>query len=230
MKRLLIVCMAILMAVSCQKEVAPTRTKEVPFTIGLQLPQSGSMMRATASELYDEFYANYIETHIKLPQNYNLSIYKGSERVASVNGKWNIGIITLPVGTYRFVGYSTGDFELASLEFDQEVTITEQTTSIDLIASYNCYLLFFDKEIFSSVSVSCRSSNSNTSTSESLCSTETLLYVFLPHREASAISYYTKGGNSGWIDLDDYTFENGKYYAFNIYTGTFTIPQMEPGN
>lgn len=230
MRRLLMMCAMLGILVSCQNEEAVEPIKEVSFTIGLQLPQSGSMTRTSASELYDDFYTNHIEPHTKLPQEYSFSIYKGESKIATISGKWNADIATLPIGTYRFSGQSKGDFEFGSLIFDQQVVIDENTESISLTAQWDCYLLMFDKELYTRAEVGCRSETSSSSTSVSLCETEAVYYLFLPHRESSYIKYGTTGNDAGTIYLNQYSFEKGKYYVFDLYNGIFSAPKMEQGN
>lgn len=230
MKRMLLMCAMLGLLVSCQKEVEIEPVNEVPFTIGLQLPQSCSMTRATASELYDDFYTDYIETHTKLPQEYSLTFYKDNKEIVSVSGRWNADITTLPIGTYKVSGMSSGDFEYGTLKFDQEVTITEETKNIAITAMWDCYMLMFDKELYKSVTIYHQSFDSTATTSRSLTETEGIYYLFLPYGQTKYIKYSTKDGDAGTIYLNQYSFEKGKYYAFNLYTGTFSVPQMEEGN
>lgn len=231
MKRMLLICAMLGLLASCQLEKEDVSLSEkVSFTIELQLPSSGSMTRTAASELYDEFYTNYIETHIKLPNEYYLTIYKGDSKVVAISGKWDADIVTLPVGVYRVVGHCNGDFENGTLKFDEEITIDKNTKSISLTAQWDCYLLMFDKELYTMVGVECRSLNTSYFCTENLCETEALYYVFLPHRGSRSINYTVKGDNTGTIYLDQYPFEMGRYYVFNLSTGTFSTPPMEPGN
>lgn len=221
---------AISLFFACQKENSDYTPQQVSFTIGLQLPTSGNMVRS-AEDLYADFYTNYITSKVLIPEQYQLTIYKNDKTVGDCSGKWDAEFITLEEGTYRIVGTSKGDFKKASLEFDQEVTITRDTKNIKLTAIYDCYMLFFDKEKFGEATIYCDSEITyGTKTSETFPSTDKLFYIFLPHRNASTISYKTVNGDRGSVSLDNYSFNNGKYYMFDIISGEIYIPQMELGN
>ena len=230
MKRILLICAMLALLASCQKGEEIEPVKEISFTIGLQLPQSGSMTRTAASELYGDFYTNYIETHTKLPQEYSLTFYKGDKEIVSVEGKWIADIVTMPIGTYKVLGTSSGDFEYGTLKFNQEITITEDTKNIALTAIWDCYMLMFDKGVYKSVSIYHQSFDSTATTSRSLTETDGIYYLFLPYGQAKYIKYSAKNGDAGTVYLNQYSFEKGKYYAFDLYTGTFSVPQMESGN
>ena len=216
---------------SCSNKTEIELPQDVTFSIGIQLPQSGSMTK-NAADIYSDFYSNYIATKTLIPEDYSITIYKEGESIGNdYRGKWDADLITLAEGTYKIVGVSKGDFSKASLKFEENVVITKNTTSIKLNAIYDCYMLFFKMADFTSVSVSCDSSlTSGASTSESLPTTDAIHYIFLPYRNARGISYTTINKDSGYTSLSNYTFEKGKYYMFDIVQGEIVIPPMTQGN
>lgn len=230
MKKILTLIAAISIFFACQKEDSDYTPQQVSFTIGLQLPKSGSMVRS-AEDLYADFYTNYISNKVLIPENFELTIYKNDEKVGDCRGVWEAELITLEEGTYRIVGTSKGDFKKASLSFDQEVTINKDTKSIKLTAIYDCYMLFFEKEKFNEVSIHCDSALTyGAYTSETFPSTEKLFYLFLPHRNATSISYEVASRDKGSVYLKNYSFVKGRYYMFDIISGEIYVPQMESGN
>ncbi len=226
MKKIYLLVFLCVIFLGCSKDDAPIQN--ATFTVGLSLPHSGSMVRG-AADLYTGFYNNYIASQLLVPKEYSLTITKDGENIGSARGEWNADFITLPEGKYKFWGTTKGDFEKLTLEFNEEVTITKNTTSINLTAIYDCYMLFFDQNIFSNVEVHCNGSSSSASTSVSLPKTDEIHYLFLPHRSASSIAYETISGDRGSVYLKNYTFEKGKYYMFDIVNGQIAIPQMTSG-
>lgn len=228
MKKMLLIYATLGVLISaCQKESENNPVEQVSFTIGMQLPQSGNMTRATASDLYNNFYTDYIATKVKLPSEYKLTIYKDEKEVATISGQWDADIATLQVGTYRFVGESEGDYEFGSLTFDQEITITSTTKTVDLTAAWDCYMLMFDKSLYKTVSLYHQDYSSTATTSKSLIQTDEIFYLFLPYSQSKYIEYVTHSGDEGRILLNQYSFTKGKYYAFDIVNGSISIPQMQ---
>lgn len=232
-------CAMLGILVSCQNEEAVEPIKEVSFTIGLQLPQSGSMTRASASELYDDFYTNYIETGELIYEFYELKFSQNGVEVAIFNGMWDADVITLPQGTYQVTGtsaansdYNTGSYYSTSLKFDETIEITETTTSIQLTAIYDCYLLFADTTKFKSVNYC---STTDGTGGVSLRKAGDILYMFVDakhdaYKNKGTLAYETVNGDEGVVKLSKFSFENGKYYTFDYMNGTLLVPKMEQGN
>lgn len=224
---------AILSFVSCSKgdgeEVPP---KEVSFTLSVAFPESGSMARASASDLYSEFYNKYIKTYDLTYECYDLSFSQNGEVVANFSGEWDADVITLPVGSYEVKGISTWDslhdtydYSKPRLSFDQKVIIDESTESLTLKAIYDCCMIMFDKQKFSEVSLY----EFQTGRLISFGETDKIFYLFpFPNKSNREINYTAAGGGLGCVKVDFSILEKGKYYAFDLTSGSFTIPEMQP--
>lgn len=236
MKKIMIVLAGLGLLVSCHKS-EENEIKQVSFTVGLSLPESGDMSRATASELYDDFYNDFIVTRDLVYAGYNLSFYKGDKLVASFDGTWDVDIITLPCGEYNLVGtsaidsdYNTDSYYKTSLRFEQIVTISPSTTSIELLPIYDCYLLFFDASKFNNAWYA---KSSDGAGQRDFAQAGNIYYIFmntlLDSYSNAHINYRTKDGKNGKVKMSDFDFQKGKYYAFDIYSSSFTVPRMEQG-
>ena len=228
---------ACLAFVGCSKEdVNSSSPKEVSFTISVAFPESGSMSRTPASELYSNFYEKHIKTHDLLYKYYNVEFSQNDKVIANLSGEWDADVITLPVGVYEVTGVSNKNSAYDSVEghlrpalkFEQSVNIDASTKAISLTALYDCYLLFFEKSAFSKVSY-----YKNGDLKE-FGETDELFYIFInahnnQYKDKSSISYQTTNGDKGDIQLFPYTFEMGKYYKFDLVSGSFVIPEMQQG-
>lgn len=236
MKRILFVALMCMAFVGCTKggdvpempEPQPT-PEMVTFSINVQMPTTGSMTRG-ASDIYDNFYSAYIQNKKLVPEEYSLTFYKGSEKIGSFSGKWDAEFITLPEGTYKVVGNSDGQWETMSLRFEEDVNITKGTKSISLTAIYNCYLLMFDTQTFSYASMQYMSGSAHTG--RAFTTTDEVHYMFINGKEGKLedIEYRVVGTkNEGSVNVNAFSFENGKYYLFELIDGSITIPRMQQG-
>lgn len=236
MKKIVILLAVFMSFASCQKNEG-NEVEQVSFTVNLLLPQSGDMSRATAAELYDDFYDEFIVTRELVYSGYELDFYKGDVLVASFDGTWDVDAITLPCGEYNLVGtsatdsdYNSDSYYKTSLRFEQKITIDASTTSIELIPIYDCYLLLFDVNQFNYASYAKFSDGAG---GRDFAKAGDVYYIFinslLDSYSNAHITYRTKDGKYGSVRMSDYGFQKGKYYVFDIYSSSFTVPRMEQG-
>jgi hypothetical protein len=117
MKRtgLMLLCAAVLVFSSCEKDDVSEEPKIVDVCFDVQFPQSGSMTRG-ANEDYLNFYNNHIKTKNLVPKSYSLTIQnEAGETIASLNGNWDMTSFRLPIGKYRIEGRSSGNLSIPRL-------------------------------------------------------------------------------------------------------------------
>ena len=143
--------------------------------------------------------------------------------------------VTLATGKYRVVGNSKGGvtyndyFNKAVLVFDEEIEITEATTTILLHANYDCFLLLFDaaeKTYF-------RWSADGTSTSGisgDVPKVSDYYYIFAQGFKENGYVQWNYGSKENRIWMADFKFEKGRYYYFNDVSGKFEVPKMSAGS
>ena len=230
---------------SCNKEYIP---QEVELSVGYTFMESGSMSRASGSDVYNEFYENYIKTRVLTPTTYELT-FTNTETgaTATMNGLWkNKDAIRLTEGTYDVKGSSVPIYsklkgepsDTTYLSFNEKITITKDMSSILLQAKYDSYLLMFDNQNIDKIYYQhyYDSSYANTHIEHNLYKTESIFSLFIrdfnygdtnkPHR----IYLTRKDGQKISITLDKFQFEKGKYYYFNDMDNSFDLPPMQSGN
>lgn len=222
---LMLLCVAILSLSSCEQTVEEPQIVDVSF--GVKFVESGSMSRATADEVYQDFYEKYIVTKELVRKGYTLTIRdREGLPVANLNGTWDVTTIQLPEGIYRISGSSEGDYATVSLRFDEEIEIKSSGT-INLTAQYSCFLLLFPTNggVYSYKYV-----DLNEYTYE-MPTIDDVSYMFATSKTYIKYVNYTDGVDTTTLrfDSDKFNFQIGNYYYFNIVTGTFTIPPMENG-
>ena len=225
----LLLCVAAICCLSCDNgEDVNVEKKLVDVCFGVKFVESGSMSRATADEVYQEFYNKHIATKELVKKEYQLTIRDMSGvTVAELNGTWDVTTIQLPEGTYQISGNSVGDYETVSLRFEEDVEIKSSGT-INLTAQYSCYLLLFPTN---SGTYSYKYSDSYYESYTNMPTVDDLSYMFMSTIWDSFRIVYSDGTDSTTLrfNSENFKFEIGKYYYFNIVTGTFNIPPMENG-
>ncbi|MBS6458747.1 MAG: hypothetical protein KH375_01150 [Alistipes sp.] len=217
----------------CSKDEEIIVLENCTFSIDFAFPTSGEMTKADASSLYDEFYKNYVITKAVAPDDYELTFKKDNSVVAKFSGKWNADLITLPEGVYTVTGTSAVNSEIISktnLKFNQEVVIKKGITTLSLTAIYDRFLLFVENGKYKSISVS--TGDGAYSNTVNFVKTDHIQYCFLSKDSSyfESIKYYGIDDNDyGKIYLSRFNFENGKYYYFDVVSGSFSIPPMEAG-
>lgn len=232
---------------ACSNDEEPYVPQEVEFTLDYTFVESGSMTRATGEELYNDFYAKYIETRQLTPTTYSLTFTnQETGATATIDGRWNKKDgIRLPEGTYSVSGKSTPQLkydkmipsDTVCLSFNELVTIQKDMQVLNLTALYDSYLLLFDAtNNISAKFCHTSSNNSNVDIKNDLYKAGDLLSVFIKDFNYGS-SYLipkiilTRVDNEEiTINLDKIPFEKGKYYYFNDMTNSFDIPKMESGN
>lgn len=236
MKRVHLLLFTLLILSSCGK-IQPDSPKMVEVTFGYSLPESGSMTRSTAAEVYDSFYEKYIKTGQLLPNPYTLSFttMDGAE-VASISGNWsNNKPVMLSTGKYKVTGFSKGNvtyndyYHRAPLAFDEVIEITENTSSITLHAIYDCFLLLFDADGKTYFKWTADGSGKE-GISGDVNKAGDWYYIFVQGFQANGNVKWNYGSKENRIWMGNFNFQKGYYYYYNDLAGSFEIPKMKPGS
>ncbi len=234
--------------VSCSKEDAVGKNpREVNVILDYTFRESGNMSRATHTEVYDQFYESYIKTKLLTPKLYSLTFKnKATEKnVLTISGHWGEKTaVRLPEGEYTIIGQSRPveketyyGYEYPSdtvyLTFNETVKIEEGMTNLALTAIYDSFLLLFDTDNTSKISMSGPGSNKN------LTKDNNIYWLFvrdISYRLSSgsstgtySLSLTRNNGDLIDIPLVGLSFEKGKYYYFNDLLNSFDVPKMESG-
>ena len=237
MKKILLLGITVIFALtSCEKNTNNV-PQEVDFTVSFGFVESGSMTKSgeskSTTDAYTNFYNAYVKTKILTPDTYSLTFSnESSETAYTINGNWdNKDMVKLPEGTYTVTGSASDQSELGklvALSFNEEVVVSKSTADIQLTASYDCYLLMFDKTRITSATYKY---TEGFITEVSLYSQdEGIFYIFLSTTPQSSyyprISYIRENSSEGTIYLSDLGLLKGYYYYFNDISGGFDIPPM----
>lgn len=211
--------------------------EEVELTLNYTFAESGSMTRATGSEVYTTFYEKYIKTKVLTPKTYSLSFTNTKTNAyAEFNGYWDTKDgIRLVEGEYVVKGTSSPIInEYASdsvyISFQDTVQITKDMKTLVLKAKYDSYLLMFDANDVKVISYIYGNGGKIPLTKTN----EDIYYLFIERlvytNYQNYISLLRSNGKTNQITLENIPFEKGKYYYFNDMTNSFDIPMMESGN
>lgn len=211
--------------------------KQVEVTFSFSLPQSGSMTKATAAEVYESFYNSFIKTGDLLPNPYTLTINtKDGVHIATISGEWSKNKpVMLSTGTYHVTGSSKGNvtyndyYHRAPLVFDEDIVITEHTSSIMLHAIYDCFLLLFDADGKTYFRWSADGTTRD-GVSGDVNKAGNYYYIFAQGFTGAGYVNWHYGSNESGIAMGQFNFEKGRYYYFNDLAGSFEIPKMQPGS
>ena len=246
-KSLLAICaLTSLLSIGCTEQEEPQaeiQQAEVEFTLDYSFVESGSLTRA-GSDAYTDFYNKYVKTKVLTPRNYSLTFTnKETGAVATVKGEWDKNhALKLPTGEYEVVGTSypnsgqSGSFQgIDSLYlcFDEIVNINTNTTSLNLTAQYDSYLLMFDKSDKELINYHRQPDRIYDGRDSELKEVDGIYYALMNEIWVGAynvrLTIQRPVGNSS-INMNDILFEKGKYYYFNDLSNSFDIPPMESGN
>lgn len=240
MRRLLLMVAAMAIFASCSKEEVP---QDVTFSLGYNVEQSGRTTRAGA-DLYNTFYNDYVNTKLVGYPEYDLTFYKGDQKIANFKGEWEATTITLPEGTYKVVGtsglYREGLYSNDSnmqhskmtLTFEEEVTISKSTSSVILAPKYDCYLLLFDVAVFSEAKLIGQNAASSYTSDISCPFTKAgnVFYAFVNSKsKVHSIKYTTTDNDTGTLNIEAFGFQNGKYYSLDAVATGYSAPPMDSG-
>ena len=236
MKRILLFILSFAVLIGCSKQSIDTHQK-VEVLFDYMLPESGSMTRSTAAEVYDTFYEKYIKTRELLPTLYTLTFKTmDGKEVASISGNWtNNKPVMLSTGKYQVSGSSKGNvtyndyYHRAPLVFDEVIEITENTSSITLHAIYDCFLLLFDAEGKTYFKWSADGTTGN-GISGDVNKAGNWYYIFAQGFKGSGSVQWNYGGKENRIWMTNFNFQKGFYYYYNDLAGSFEVPKMKPGS
>ena len=232
---------------SCTKEETLDVPQDVTFTLDYTFVESGSMSRATGTEVYNEFYEKYIKTKVLTPTSYSLTFTnKATGATATMEGCWDkTEGIRLVEGEYEVKGVSqpitrnTTPSDTVYLSFEENISISKDMDRLLLTAKYDSYLLMLDASNYKEAHFNHYSSNnSNPDIKKPLYKADNLLTLFI--RDFNYGSSYNsmipkliltrKDNHSIEVPLNKIPFEKGKYYYFDDMTNSFDLPPMESGN
>lgn len=245
MKNFLFSIVATLIIVGCgddkvEEIIAQTDPQEVTVTFDYSFWESGSMTKSTGNELYTTFYNKYIKTKTLTPRSYALTLKNLKTGESSyIRGYWDKKEgIKLMEGTYEVTGISSPIYssflyqklDTVYLAFKENIAISSNTTSINLSAKYDSFMLMFDTDNTKSINYGYGENSSNNIT---LSKVDNIFYMFLDKLSTAGndrLRIKRISGSESNVYISKTPFENGKYYYFNDITNSFDIPPMEEGN
>lgn len=233
---LMLAAASMLCVTSCSSEEEISVPQEVEFTVDYSFAESGSMTRASGSEVFDTFFEKYIKTKKITPKTYSLRFMnEKTKATAEFKGYWDQEDgIRLPEGVYVVTGTSApkgdnyGVSDSVYISFEDKITLTKDMNKLTLKADYNSFLAFFDAQNSKEVSY-----NTGGSYSHKLKKTEdNIFYIFVNTITSNSGNFGIahKNNTFSYIYLQGMPFEKGKYYYFNDMTNSFDLPKMESGN
>ena len=241
MKRLSFIFIALAAVIGCSKESSKgtIQPEEVTVSLDYSFVESGGLTK-TGSQVYDDFYENYIKTKVLTPKTFSLTFTnKETGAVASIRGDWDKKhSFKLLTGEYEVTGTShpaaSKCLDSLYLCFNENITINSETQSINLTALHDSYMLMFDKSDKNSVSYSYQTNAYPTESSSIEFSVQDDTYYaffneFYGYTSGNRI-YIRRDSGTSSITMDNIPFEKGKYYYFNDISNSFDIPPMESGN
>ena len=195
------------------------------------------MIRA-GSSVYTDFYEKYIKTKVLTPKNFVLTFKnKESGATATIRGNWEKNhSLKLLTGEYEVTGTSHPESTMCSdtvyLCFEENISINNETTGINLTAIYDSYLLLLDKSDKEQVIYRFNSTTGGSGSSHPFSNKDSLYYMFFNQLYGTGTNLISivKNRKTSSIYIDNLPFETGRYYYFNDLSNSFDIPPMEEGN
>lgn len=249
MKKFLFSIVATLIIVGCGNDkveeiIEQTSPKEVTVTFDYSFWESGSMTKSTGNELYTTFYNKYIKTKTLTPRSYALALKNLKTGESShIKGYWDKKEgIKLMEGTYEVTGTSSPKYnteikvDSVYLSFKENIVIDKNTSSINLSAQYNSYMLIFDTNNTKAIKYNYGTYDESEGYYINLPKSDNIYYMFIEkllnegNPAANRITIHRNSGVKSTVYISKTPFENGKYYYFNDITNSFDIPPMEEGN
>lgn len=180
--------------------------------------------KSAASDVFDEFYAKLSSGEL-VADSYNLTFTNVETGTAySFSGNWKNAEVELQDATYRVTGKSTATGEKTqekcSVYFDETVTVTK-TSDIVLNALYDCFLFVMTSDKLANVDNCFLFSNK-------------YWYAFVNGAFVQTLTGAHKDGAKFSVNMNDYYFENGKYYIYedvsiNEFSAFILLPKMDNG-
>lgn len=191
MKRFLLLLVACVSFASCSETLDAEEKKDpieqggddnkeyiVSFKVDVRIPELEEEVINDKDDeraiLYVEFYNNFFINKKAISQDYLLTFKKDGEIIGEYSGKWGETEIILSNGAYQVTGECPGDFNTASLSFDENVVIDKNTSVLTLTPEFTSWLFAFDRRAFSNA----WRCNGETDELTYLNKTDDLFYVF----------------------------------------------------
>lgn len=230
---------SIIAIAACEK---PSLTDLAEVSINYTFVERGSMVRSGAST-YGEFYDNYLRTKTLTPSTYNLVfINQETGNVTDIRGKWSDREkFKLPTGNYTVIGESRPQIDNCGapsdtvyLKFNTEVRVENQMNSLEVVASYDSYLLMLDSQNYQSVEICSYLDNGDTINTQvnefGGCYVTFINDInWNEHILSNHLVITDASGNNIEVSLDTFDFQIGNYYYFNSISYGFDLPQMNAG-
>ncbi|CAG9903253.1 hypothetical protein BOVA604_5057 [Bacteroides ovatus] len=245
MKNFLFLIAVTLVIAGCSNDkqeeiIEQTTPQEIIVTFDYYFWESGSMTKSTGNELYTTFYNKYIKNKTLTPRSYALTLKNLKTGESSyIRGYWNKKEgVKLMEGTYEVTGTSSPIYnsylyqklDTVYLAFKENIAINSNTTSVNLSAKYNSFMLMFDTDNTKSIEYGYGENSSN---NIALSKVDNIYYMFLDKLSIAGndrLRIKRTSGSESNIGISKTPFENGKYYYFNDITNSFDVPPMEQGN
>lgn len=240
MRKLALILAAMMpLLVSCSKNET-IETIETPklCTVALDyaLPSSGSMSRS-GDDLYAKFYNEQIVTRKITPSFYNLTFTNTEDNsTVEIVGQWSKSHgLKLLAGTYKVTGTShpkgtawNGALDTLSLRFEEDIKITPETDKIQLKATYDSFMVFFDSPQIKSIKYGMYGYSGYSS---NLSTVGDIKYMFDRNLDKETYLFVLReDGGTAYVNIGEMKLENGKYYYFGDTETEYDLPGMEAGN
>lgn len=243
MKKILFLLMAVLIVVGCSSENEEERLPQaVKVTLDYTFWESGSMTRS-GKDVYKSFYDNYIKTKVLTPKNYSLTLKNtATGEISEIKGHWDKKEgIKLMEGTYELTGTSsplytsttTRKVDTLFLAFKENIIINQTTTTVNLSAKHDSYMLILDADNTKSINYNFGTLDGDVNKTIKLSKVDNVYFMFVSSLSEGKLDRLTITRNTGsvsTVNLSNTPFEKGKYYYFNDITNSFDVPPMDEGN
>ena len=232
---MMIACIALLAVCACSKEEAAPAQVEVK--LDYTLPESGNMGRGGA-DLYADFHNTQIATRNLTPSTYNLTFTNTTDQSSVViEDQWaKKHAIKLISGTYRVTGVSAptvyenqGGIDTLYLKFEEEITVSSNTSKISLHAIYDSSLLFFDAAEINKATYQFNGGGYYGSERE-IKRLGDIYYCFVESTAEDDRIRVSRTSGSASLKVGKMAIEKGKYYYFGDISSEYNLPEMESGN
>lgn len=218
------------------QEAQTDKEVSVCLTYSLSADNGEYMTKSTNSDIFHEFYQKILGGTLVAP-TYNLTFTEtNTGTVYSVNGTWGENnMVTLRTGKYHVEGASTATGnniqEKCSLIIDDTVTIDENSSSVSLLADYDCSLI-----VFCDASISSLSNFNGKDAEVPLFKFSKYFYAFVRTKlfdDGKKNEAYLHGMHTNGSEFKIYTanlnFDLKKYYIYTDVKTAFNLPEMEEG-
>jgi hypothetical protein len=229
----------------CTKQPIEPISNDIKLSFDYTLPvKSGDMTTKGSSLSYINFYNKYIATKILTPKTYNLNFINLDNNFRyGASGIWEAhDLISIPAGRYHVIGDSRADedcSDICSFLFNDTITISSATITLQLKAKYACSLILLDTTNIGWTQFS--TTHPNTAViADGMMKTDDLFHSFISDQVngSNYINYSidlwiskravngAAGGTGMSISITSFKWETGKYYYIENTGNTYVIPMM----